>query len=134
MIFSFLQRAVALIDTESVAETETRVSVDVKGRHSAGFRRAQVQSGDSGIGGRSRSDAIRINPDAIAIETEPEVGHDIRTQAVSGTDCNTLVARGSIAGKKDSIQPRTSRLDAVGAGRKVAEISERIPPKQVQPV
>jgi hypothetical protein len=53
VVFGFFEGTVALIHSQRISKIETSVAVDVKRRHAAGFRSAEIQTGESGVGRRS---------------------------------------------------------------------------------
>src|ERR1041385_7638337 len=74
VVFSFFQGTVALIHSQRISEIETSVAVDVKRRHAAGFCGAEIQTGESGVGGRGRPHSIGLHTNAVTIESETEIG------------------------------------------------------------
>src|SRR5581483_849241 len=85
VILSFLQRTVALVDVQRIAEAEASIAVDVERWHSTGLGSAQVQPGYAGVGGWGGPDPIGIDADAVAVKAEAKVGHDGRTDGVDSS-------------------------------------------------
>ena len=126
MVLRFLERAIALVDAEGVAEAEAAIPVDVKRRHATRLRGSEIKPRNAGIAGRSGPDPVRIDSDSVSIEAKPEVGHNVGAHRVGRSHSNALVAGGSISGKENPVQTGTSRFFAVRTRSKVTEISKRV--------
>src|ERR1700746_1493728 len=124
MIFGFFERAIALVDAKRVSEIKTAIAVDVEGGHSAGFVCAQIQSWDTRIRGRSRTDAIGIHPNTVTIEAEAEVGYQTRAESVGGPEREALISSGGCPGKIYSVQCRATSFHSKCSGGEVIEIRE----------
>ena len=124
VIFGFLERAVALVDSERIAVVEPAVAVDVEGGHAAGRYGTGVQAGQSGVEGGRSADAIGLDADAVAIEAETEIGDEGGTEGVIGSDGEALIADERIAGETEG---RGSAGDVTeGAGGLFVEIGDRV--------
>src|SRR5690242_20012855 len=72
-VFLLVERAVALVDAQRISEGEAAGAVERKRRHSGGVIVVQVQSGDASVLRRRRSEAVRVDEDAVAEKAEAKV-------------------------------------------------------------
>src|SRR5262249_51550035 len=99
LILLLVERTVARVDSQGVAELKASRAVQREGGHAGGVIVINVQARDACILGGGCAQPVRIDEDPIAEEAEAEVGQPIRTEHIIGGGCYTLIAKRGCAGE-----------------------------------
>ena len=132
-----IQRAVAAVDAQRIAELEEVIAVivDEEGRHAARETVRQVQAGDTGVLGRRGVEAVRHHEHLITEEAEAEVREEVRAQHVIEARRDAVIERtrssGEGAGAAALVITGAAR-NAVNSGRTDGEPGETVAPENVQ--
>src|SRR3954471_506887 len=129
MVLGLFERAVALIDSERVAEIESAVAVDIKSRHAASLGGSGVEAGNAGIRGRGGSYSVGLNANTIAVKPEAHICLQACAECMVHSDRGALIAIDRIAGEAE--RRRAAGEIAECRGRVVVEVGERVPRKDV---